>query len=92
MQTKDWESKNVLVMSPTTHYWLGRCESIDDTHIHLSGAAWVSDIGRHHKVLETGNPDERTQVEPHPDGVITSIPLHGTVIIGWPHDLWRKVV
>ena len=83
---------NMLVITPTAHYWLGRVEAVDETHIHLSSAAWIADIGRHHSVLASGQPDANTEVEPHPAGVITSVPLQGSVLIDWPHDLWTRAI
>jgi len=84
--------RNVLVLSATAHYWLGRVEAIDETHIHLSSAAWIANIGRYHSVLASGQPDASTEVEPHPEGVITSVPLQGSAIIDWPHELWTKAI
>jgi hypothetical protein len=82
--------KHVLIMSGTTHYWMGELIDEDAWHYHLDKAAWVECIGRHHQVLATGKPDSNTEVEPHPDGMITRIPRAGSVVIDWPYPLWRE--
>jgi hypothetical protein len=38
----------VLVMTPTTHYWMGRIVEMDLWSITLDDAAWIPQIGRHH--------------------------------------------
>jgi hypothetical protein len=40
--------------------------------------------------LASGKPDENTEIEPHPEGSITRVPTHGSVVIDWPHELWRE--
>ncbi|MBT8428292.1 MAG: hypothetical protein KJN79_00120 [Gammaproteobacteria bacterium] len=87
-----WIGKNALIMTLTTHYWMGRIVGIDEFSIYLEDAAWVFDVGRHHKVLASGKPDDHTAVEPHPDGAITALPRAGSVIIEWKHELWREAL
>ena len=83
--------KNVLCLSQTSHYWLGRVTSVDATHLYLEDASWIADLGRHHAALGTGKPDDHAEVEPHPDGSVMAVPIQGTVVIDWRHDLWRAV-
>jgi len=40
-------------------------------------------------VLASGLPDESTEIEPHPSGMLTAVPRAGSVVILWPHPLWR---
>ena len=80
---------NVLVMTPTTHYWMGHIVEMDLWSITLDDAAWIPQIGRHHEVLSSGLPDESTEIEPHPPGMLTAVPRAGSVVILWPHPLWR---
>jgi hypothetical protein len=81
----------VLAMSPTTHYWMGRIVHVDAFSIVLDNSCWVASIGRHNEVLKTGKMDQNTECEPHPDSVRVAIPRAGTVVMDWPHPLWREV-
>lgn len=50
-----------------TYFYTGQVESITDSDIVLSSAAWIADTGRFADAVKTGNFNE---VEPYPDRVI----------------------
>ena len=83
-----WEGKNVVLMSGTTHYWMGRCVGEDLFHFYLKESGWIPYIGRHNEVFRTGKPCNDTEYEPHNPDAIWAIPKQGTIISEWLFPLW----
>lgn len=71
-----------------SNYYTGRLESITETDLVLSDAAWIPDTGRFFDFLKTGKP---TECEPYPDGVAIN---RGVVVdfSVWPHPLLREQI
>lgn len=84
------EGAKILILTNTSHYWMGCIIGIDAFCIYLDHASWIPEIGRHHQVLKTGLPDDDTEIEPHPNGMVTAVPRIGSVIMEWPYELWSK--
>lgn len=82
----------VIIKDGTTHYWIGELVDIDAFAIYIRRSSWIPDIGRHHAVFGTGEPDGETEIEPQPDEMVQSIPRSSANVATWPHSLdpWRK--
>lgn len=78
---------NVFIRT-VTHYYTGHVDSVTDSDIVLSDAAWIADTGRFADALESGKFGE---VEPYPKGVLAVV-SRGAILdwSTWAHDLPRK--
>jgi len=74
-----------LIRTVTMHY-TGRLESVTDSDIVLSDAAWIADTGRYSEALTKGS---LAEVEPYPGDVIVS---RGVIVDAaiWDHGLPRE--
>lgn len=89
---EQYKGKAVIVMTPTTHYWIGILRGYDAFSIYLRPCAWIPNVGRHNEVLGSGKPDERTEVEPHPLNKLTAVTRPGSMWMAWNGTLrdWMK--
>jgi|GEM_PF-5920935 len=83
--------KNVIVMTGTTHYWMGKCVHEDIFHYYLTHSCWIAFVGRHNEVMNSGKMCRDTECEPHPDDMVWAVPRQGTTIGIWNFPLWRTV-
>ena len=84
--------KKVLIMTGTL-YFMGRVVGEDLMHIHLDECSWIANTGRYHQICKHGKPiKNETEVEPQPDGQITSVAKNGSHICDWLFPLWRDPV
>jgi len=75
---------NVFIRTVTMHY-TGKIESVTDSDIVLSDAAWIADSGRFSEALRTGS---LAEVEPYPYGCIVA--RGGLLDVSpWRHPLPR---
>lgn len=77
--------KNYLVMTPTTHYWVGELVAVSPLQISLTKSSWIPQIGRHHKAFEDGAFEEW---ECHPREAVLRLPgiASGSVVLDWAHE------
>jgi hypothetical protein len=80
----------VLAMTPTAHYWMGILTGMDIFNYTLCLSSWIPNIGRHHIVLQGGEPDGNTEIEPHHQDVRIHLPRAGTVMMEWNFPLWDE--
>ena len=77
--------KNVFIRTVTMHF-TGHVETVTDSDIVLSKAAWIADSGRFSDALKTGTLSE---VEPYPETV--TVARGGIIDISpWNHELPRE--
>jgi len=80
---------NSYFIQGVTMYYTGRLIGFSETELILEDAAWVAEVGRFNKALETGILEE---VEPFPDGVVVHIQRSAVLTVcDWNHDLPRTV-
>ncbi len=78
---------NTVLIRTVTHYLTGRVIEVGAGYAVLQDAAWISDTGRWHVALATG---QLAEVEPCPDNVEVGL---GAVVDAhhWRHPLPRDV-
>ena len=85
-QTHSLTVGQAVFIRTVTMAYTGRIESITDTDIVLSDAAWIPVTARFNDMLLAGDLDE---VEPYPAGVIV---MRGAIVdvAKWSHQLPRE--
>lgn len=85
-QTHPWRVGEKYLIRTVTLYALGRLTAVYQGELVLEDASWVSDTGRWHTALETG---ELNEVEPHKGALIVS---RGAIVdaVAWTHELPRE--
>ena len=85
-----WQiGKNYLIRT-VTMIQVGRLVEVTDKELVLENASWVADTGRFSKFL-SGETDNKTEIEPFPDGLV--FVGRGALVdcVVWEHELLRKV-
>lgn len=86
-QTHSLEIGEAYLFRTVTHYYTGRVESVTDTDVRLSSAAWIADTGRYSEALTKGTLRE---LEPYPgDGAVILNRSAFVEMAPWTHDLPR---
>ncbi len=79
---------NVFIRT-VTHYYTGHVDSITDSDVVLSDAAWIASTGRFSDALKSG---EFSEVEPYPDGVVCVVSRGAILDVStWDHPLPREL-
>jgi hypothetical protein len=62
----------------------------DGDSITLRKASWIACTGRRH-LFFAGQADANAEIEPYPDDTEISLPLPGSILTSWAHELPRQV-